>query len=427
MTKRFLLIIMGLAMLAGACTGRPPEPQQPVTAPVAEPVPAPTPERPTPPATPVDRVTVSIRQGDGAWREIESGSSVPRKSYSLQIRMPEASPVASVEDTLKQVLGNLPHTITILPANGLQVDLPEPPPILSLYLDDQSQSRFTLNAGESPWLVALHPSTGEEQRLSEVPLHAASASVSGNGRWVLVETPSPVQQCSGQVWEVEAASGKRQALPFGPGFFQDVTTWYDGTWYATSGHFINTWETSTGRHERRESAGWIWEGVSPDGRFLSGATYQVGSAPIGGLASMTVVVVDLKTGQEKTYPNVASGVPHAHWIDFRLRWTPDGRGLLLGHHREPKKVETRRLNLETGEVTPSPEPLPKPEDPLYLTHQSGWRYERVPGLWGPIRLTGPDGKEYVRGEGLPAGWAPDGRLLLIRWENYKYRSDLQCF
>lgn len=422
MKKQFLPVILALTVLSSACTGRPPEPQRPATAPVEEPVQAP----PSPPSTPVDRVVVSIRQGSNAWREVESGSSVPQGPYSLQIRLPNGSQVGALEHDLRRALENVTYTVKRLPPDGLEVDLPEPPPVLSLFLPDAVQSQFTLNTGESPRLVVLNPTTGEEHKLAEIPLNGASATVSRDGRWILVETASPTQQCASQVWEVDTTSGKRHVLPFEAGYFQDVSVWYEGTWYATSGHFINTWETSTGRHERRESAGWIWEGVSPDGRFLSGATYKVGSAPLGGLASMTVVVLDLKTGQEKTYPDVAYGVPHAHWIDFRLRWTPDGKGLLLGHHRQPKVVETRLLDLQTGQVAPSTEQMPKPEDPVFISNPNGWQYERVPGLWGPVNLTSPEGKAYAWGEALPVGWMPDGRLLLIRWENYKHRRLNQC-
>lgn len=49
----------------------------------------------------------------------------------------------------------------------------------------------------------------------------------------------------------------------------------------------------------------------------------------------------------------------------------------------------------------------------------GWRLNSI--HWGPIQVVSPQDRELSLGEGLGLGWAPDGRLLVLRWGSYQQR------
>lgn len=167
-------------------------------------------------------------------------------------------------------------------------------------------------------------------------------------------------------------------------------------------------------------AGW-WIPPSPDGRWLAAFTYIHGQG--NPLSEVVVTVYDLNAGVGRVYRQVAQRfVPGGHGPPPRvLQWTDDNRLLVEGHTRPqngswPPPSYWRELNLTTGAtISFNRPPAARALSPEWEAGPDGWLVYRG-GLWGPVRLRAPDGREVQRGVGHVVGWSSEGHLLVVRWE-----------
>lgn len=277
---------------------------------------------------------------------------------------------------------------------------------------------------DPPMMVALDPATGEEQVVGTAPLDIWAGSLSPDGRWAMLTSASPEDCTKSRVWLMDLSTGKTTEIPFGWRSFFDVVAWSKERLVVGSGAGVTIYHLADGRLESRMPPQRMWQAASPDGRYLVGYIKQYDRERSDWHAPITVLIYDLETGHDRTFADVAwakvmhSGAPPATF----LWWTPDGKGILINDPRGADPLigggAILRLDPATGAMAPYEKQAP--DQPVWI---SGPRGYSVPPKgwpiqdWEPIQVRSPDGQVRQFGGGFVLGWAPDGRLFLIRWSN----------
>jgi len=150
------------------------------------------------------------------------------------------------------------------------------------------------------------------------------------------------------------------------------------------------------RHGNMRTPDW-----SPDGRFIAGV---VSSEP-----SQAVIIRSIDTGEEREF---RVGERTIVWSG--IRWTPDGKAVVVAASEEGKGKSLMRVDVQTGQVT-SLMPLPTMNNvPRFELSPDGNTifYVRF-GLVAHDLRSGQE-KVVIKKEGLYAGLvSPDGQRLLV--------------
>lgn len=424
---RVVWIAFALLLLSGCRTSTGPAPVQP---PAPEPAASQTPaaasapdqkapvEAPTPKAEP-GPIQAEYLSPDGQWLPAE-GALAPAGPLTLRFKLPPGADAADFEAKLAMWKPEVARTIRVPAPDLVEMTVEGPPAHVQIIWSGSLPELGSLEmfTGGPPHVVALNPATGAEETLAELPLRPGVPDLSPDGRWLAVytETGGTVS-----VFIVDLTTGQRHRLSTSP-FPDQGLFWYADGAVVSAGHHLHFWDwTRKAESGSVESKAADWCCTSPDGRYLAGYAIEETWKGIGDTPYVTVVVHDLQKRTERAYPHAAKARVAPHQVVLTLQWAPDGRSLLLADNLGQGKTTPLRLDLTTGQVSPSSTPMREWTFSETVAGPGGWQY-RVPDLMkrggrpgGPVDLIGPDGKEYHYGEGYIAGWRADGSLLVMRW------------
>lgn len=375
---------------------------------------------------------------DGSWQPLAAGATLPRRPITLRLRFPGAwAPLERIKQQAEQagIQVAAPDAETVL------LTVTDPPPRLHfdlttrVYLGSAGWRTWTIwfgvDFGTPPALVALDPATGAEDRIAEAPVDLLASSLSPDGRWALLEAVDPFRPLEAQVWVVDIAAGQRYLTPLRTGIWPYPVAWQPDRVVVPRGNMVQTWYLQEARAEVQVyPAGW-WLTHSPDARWLAGFSYAGRSDEY---SPVTVVLYDAATGTGRVHRDLVerfvTGTHRPSSPPFR--WSDDGH-LLVEEHGDwdsqtwrPVSSHWLVLDPAAGSVTPYAGATPPPPrwdgspPPAWHPGPGGWQVWREEG-WGPVRLRGPDCAEVEHGSGHVLDWAPDGRLLVVRWAHYPDR------
>jgi len=372
------------------------------------------------------RVAMDYRYDGGEWLPFEPGSTLPARPVELRFRPVGGADPGQIADRLTA------HGLAVeKQADALTARLAEPPPYLALDLNGipadhgllTTRSLLELFTGEAPRAVLLNPATGEEQDLGAAPVHVYSTRLAPSGDWAALVATHPADVTGTEVWALNTRSGElhRTGIAF-------TSLWYQLHWgpdelVAAAQNRIYHWRAGMTRAAIAQTRGDSFTALSPDGRFLAGITYDMRAEDEHWLAPAGIVLHDLEGGTERVLAEgqVRVRIPHSEApVQLQLAFTPDGEGLLI---REPLPEfgswRYLRLDLASGALEEVPEPAAEtPEE--WVAGPHGFAYRPTEDIYGDVVVRGPDGTERHYGSAHVAGWLPDGRLLLIRWENARW-------
>lgn len=384
---------------------------------------APTASVPEPPAKPeavsVKVLGVDVERSPGTYEPVQRGETLPAQPLTLRVRYAGNATPEQFASWMTMRL-QLAKTSYVHPEPGVAlVSMEVPPPYISF--DVESQGYLWLYTGEPPKLAALDLATGRESVLGEAPTNVTEGSVSPDGRWaVLVEFADLMRDGEG-IWLIDLASGNRRRLPLESTIFSGPPIWYGDYLVLPNFTHIQYWDLQKGELQVKESAAATWNAVSSDGRYLAG--FRSGGSTGDWIAPATVVIHDLKTRTEQAISGVANSRIHSCWIELFMAWDKDGQALFVEDHPTSKTTRVLRIDRATGAVSEetAEKALPRPsyDEPHLKPSPAGWQV--LNRGWGPLMVISPEGKSLQFGDGYPVGWLPDGRLLLLRWPNVKYR------
>jgi len=375
------------------------------------------------------RVKADLGTDSGEWLPITTPLNLPEKPLVLRFRLVGCPPLDLVHSRIERAVRGVEAQVEQSGTETIVVRVPQPPPRLHFDFNDPGLGKkspfeaYSIYTGEPPVLVAYDPVTGQEERIAEVPPEVERGLPSPDGRWLMLATyPLDVWNSGSQVWLVDLSTGRVQLSPLltesilsgeqvypGPSSFVGDRLVVPFTpWPET---VVQVYHLADGRVDRYGSSIDHFGPPSPDGRTLPGLAfdYDTGELHVGFL--------DVATGKEVTYPGLipANRAGEHRWAGRVLQlWLPDGR---------------LAVNLRTGGATYAIEPVTgaseQIRDPAELHmrpdwhHGPGnWAYQIEGRLYRRVILRDPNGERSVlNGEGLPVGWTPEGRILLIRWAN----------
>jgi len=154
----------------------------------------------------------------------------------------------------------------------------------------------------------------------------------------------------------------RRALPLG---FTQKGSFYYGLETGMTDVYVATLELATGKFlapPRRATQAFVGANTSPDwspdGKYLAYVS-QRGRAPFG-LGSHIIAIRSVETGQERELSPKVN--PQRHY--GTLRWSPDGRSLLVLGRDKKGRQGLYQLDADTGAVTP----LVQVEPGVYIWH-----------------------------------------------------------
>lgn len=336
------------------------------------------------------------------------------------------------------------------------VRLPKAPPVVAWTL---TQVRGTdglplvavvpaLHFGEQPFLVAIDPATGEEERLTALPVEVGSGTVSPNGKSLLLEgirhqtvghshtgysrwlvgagtqtKPLPFEEQrylyfspDGRLQSLEQREGARSytASPDGtriahlymdgwgkqelPGYLYP----HDLVIQSPDGQVVQVVRQAMSLYAPPKDyplrATLVW---SPDGKRIATLT----DAPEGQGA---IVVIDLATGQAERIatlpPEMGRGAPYPFF------W--NGEHFVVGKTLFDSAGKVKRELPGSGPFSP---------DGKWLLFQRGVEGHWDPA-WGAVGLLSVDtGEVKPLGEGMVLGWRSDGKALVARWTDWRFR------
>ena len=164
---------------------------------------------------------------------------------------------------------------------------------------------------------------------------------------------------------------------------------------------------------------------SPDGKYLA---YISQRGPSPGLGSKIISIRSLKTGEEHEIS------PKLNYIFNRLRWSPDGRSLLVTGRDKKGRQGIYQIDAQTSNVTPivqsdlgvyGPEWSPDGRGIFYRRSESSTKKTSIVvrdlGTGGEKELYGAFGSSFL-GHNLPL--SPDGGQLAFTINDQATRSSI---
>lgn len=404
MIRRGVALFLLLLLLAGCAT------RSRTPAPVPEP----------PPAPPVKEgpawVSLEVRSGDGPWQPVKEGATYPRESLALRFQLHGAVDEAALRQ-------QLPEGARVEKAGDDRLDafMAQAPPVLRFSGVGSPEGLVRFYTGLPPQLVALDPATGNEEALAELPVDIQEVYLGPGGRQVLAHAlaSGPDGQLLAHAHLIDLTTGERWVRPHPWSVFGGHVAWWGDAVILTRPYALEVWEPRTDSRTEIASQGKYWVALSPEGRYLAGYSFDQNDLKEDWLPPATVVLFDLKERIERLYPGVARPKVYTHGIDFYLAFNAGGTGLLMEDHPTRESVRGLRLDRETGQVTVVGEGSLRPPYDEPSPGYMGWSYRRA--LWEDVKVVNEAAEEKVWGRGYTVGWLPDGRLLVVRWENADHR------
>lgn len=374
-------------------------------------------------------VIAELRQGSGAWQWLDPLKTYPDVPTELRLRFSRPIDPSWLPAQYTRVESGVewkwtdPLTFT--------VTLADPPPLYTLDPNGATDARrmsvwsapVVLHTGEPPALMAFDPATGQTEPVAPAPPEAYDALLSPDGRYLAVSTWFPAAG-AWDGWQetvvvVDMQSGSMHVTPL-----SGWTGWGDngdlvGADFSST---VQIWNCRTRTERRLPLTTELWQGwVSPDGSLLAAYDLLWDQESQDWLLPAELVVVDLRTGEERRYANwTRYYVTHSEYgVPFPVVW--DGNGAVVAlDYAGADQWTWIRLDLATGRREPM---QAEQTEGLALTGvqnaPGGWGYRHH--SWESVTAPLPDGGTADLGPGLAAGRAPDGRFLFIRWPEHAHR------
>ncbi|MFZ5815078.1 MAG: TolB family protein [Bacillota bacterium] len=408
--------------------------------------------------------SLSYKDGD-RWLPVGSEGLAPSEAegpLTLRISFTAAMERPTVELALQQIAHySRIDQLTWIDDRTLEVAVSKPGSLFYLNLEGARSLHGLYLAGGLPAvaagkpgrLVAVDPSTGQRQELLELPPLIDHALLSPDGKQLQLSVIEPRLGAfpDGKRYLLDLTTGERRAIGSNRYLFW-LSTGELAEWSSVDGRLSLTIHAADGPRRLAMDALPPHEGyeLSPDGRLLYllqradtpptsdylytyrflilpfgesqgrllPEPFQLSRPPKDGLelhdpvwspdgsrialtqvrdGGPVVIVADVKSGEFRT---IAGGLEGIRGNNFdRIVWSPDSTRLLVG-----KAV----LEAATGRVERQ---LTNPSGRATWSQDGQWLLESVGGDLQALHL--PSGRSVALGRGLPAGWTPDGRLLLI--------------
>lgn len=437
-------------------------------------------------------LTISLRRGEpctatlsvnenGQWREVRNGTLLGQPPLQMRLTFTRDMDPAS----LARALDDLGAAPTWEGAQTAYFTLDDPPIHISLTLEG-ARDLFGLPLATAAWefysthpprLCAYDPVDGTESVRCTVMPDLYAADLSADGRTLLAQSlvyvnRDGLRMAEGRAWTVDVRSGTQRELS--PG-------WYHPEW-AGAGRVLKLEPPVDGEFAYRlldERGGVAGQGtipaglhnltVSPDGTLIAGVELSDGEpgSPPGSLAPAHLVVVELRSGEQRRFENVIDVYAPANeeWV---LRggpaWSPDGSRIALIGVVDDGTSVIRVVNLNqsqveetvalsdlrrgfavpltwspdgrwwtAGELILSAEPghhirdlrLDAPGTPHW--NAAGTWFALGYGGWGKVHfyridaIHGPVLERTVEDVVFPVGWDAGGDFHFVRWADWEER------
>lgn len=380
---------------------------------------------------PSPRVTAEVQVGSGGWQPLTNTLVIPAGPLAFRFRLLNGVDPDGFRTRVKDALNPASFHLAEAGPDTFVVTVPAPPSLVKFdFLQLPAlhgkvpMNGFAVYVGEAPRLVALDPASGREELVGPAPPDIRAAEISPDGRWAMLFGMGGAGEWEDRIWVLDTVTGKAAETPFRADYWGQRVFWVSGKAVYGAPDRMQVWDLAAGRGEVYPSQARHWGPVSPDGRLIAGYAWDWEREDPELRAPASLVLLDLQSGKEEIFPDVVKvRIPHSEApVRLPMRWQSGGKGLILGEHTgydQEKAVTTWRyfrLEIATGDVAPYTA-AETPVEVRYQTWTAGpgpWEiYQR--SNWDEVRLRGPGGAEKTFGYGLPLGWGPDGRLLVIRW------------
>ncbi len=382
-------------------------------------------------------LTVSVRQPSGDWQLQHHSDTLPVAPTELRFSWDRPVSQLEAEERVQRARGLNRLSTAVLnwpDAQTLVVQLPTPPPLVVVDMGGVPgpggvatyAAPTVLRTGSPPVLEAVDVFSGTATKLGPVPPEPNHALVAASGRYVAFSTFAP--QADGAWWAPKGWVLDLKDRSLQPAPFYAFLGWTgDGALVGTNDQGVpERWVPATG--ERRQftvSDGARYTSLSPYGHQIAGVLVHWDQEDHNTfLAPADLVVLDLQTGAEKRYPDWSHYyVTHSEFgIAFPVIWIDGGRAIASRDYRGRTAYQWVVMDLNRGArhpLTPD-EAAELPPPVTVLNGPPGWRLEQEQE-WQTVFLVGATGNRRDLGNGLPVGWLPDGRALIIRWESSQLR------
>lgn len=401
-------------------------------------------------------------QVDGAWVPVSPEQVYPAVSPQIRITFDRPMARATVEQALQRFAW--PHggaaapeglTVAWQDDQTVTVSIKKAPPIFAWSLGGaRAQDGLPLNSpmpalhfGEPAYLVAIDPTTGQEERLTNLPAELRGGGVIAGGQKLLLEGIR--HEYIGAIaprwirWLIHL-DGRTETLPFAGDKFLYVD--------------------AAGRLQAFQRGERLAHGLSPDGTRVA-SLYAEGfgrTDPPPGYLYPHDLVIQSTDGQVLQVVRRVMNL-YAPPKDYPLRatlvWSPDGKRIATLSD-EPDGGAIAVVDLTTGEVRRvATLPPDMGHGTPYSFFWNGDRFlvgpvlfdasgrveRKLPGYgpfspdgrwillhraadhdadpaWGEVEIASlQTGEVRMLGEGMVLGWRADGKALVARWADWRSR------
>lgn len=383
-------------------------------------------------------LTVAVRQPPGEWRPFSDVDTLPPAPTELRFRWDRQVDHMEAELRVRRARGT--ERVDPQPAfawadpQTLVATLARPPALAMIDMGGvpgpgaiATYARpIVVRTGIPPVLEALDPFTGVRTPLGPAPpdVRQVLAAPAGNHVAFGAFAPQPDGTWWLQTgWVLDLQEKRLLPAPFG-----SFLGWTNQGALAGVGEQggLEVWHPGTGDRRRFATApGASYASPSPDGRRIAGTRIQSEREDRATfLAPADLLVLDLETGQEQVYPDFGHYyVTHSEFgVAFPTIWTDGGRSVAGRDYKGRTVYQWAAVDTKSGNrrLLTSDEAAGLAAPDRDLSGPSGWRLEQE-RPWDTVYLVAPDGSRQDQGTGLPAGWLPDGRALVVRWEQSHLR------
>lgn len=384
-------------------------------------------------------LAVAVRQPSGDWRPHRDLDTLPPGPVEVRFRWDRPVDAVEAEARVRRARGNVPinppPALAWADAQTLIATLTNPPAVAVIDMGGVPgpgevatyASPTVLRTGQPPFLEAVDPFSGAGTALGPAPPEVQQVLVAPAGTHVAYSAYAPQPDGTWWIrtgWVLDRQAGQLRPAPFGSFLGWTATGALAG---GPEEGGLQLWHPATGAIRRFNiTPGAQYSSLSPDGRRVAGVRIQWEQEDrTTFLAPADLLVLDLETGQERTYPGWSHYyVTHSEFgVPYPLVWVEGGRLLAGRDYRGRTSYQWVAVDLETGARRAfTPEEASRLPSAGALAGPPGWRLEQD-RPWQTVYLAGPDGTRRDLGTGLPAGWLPDGRALVVRWAQSHLRYE----